>query len=592
MLSKLVNYSKFYRRIRLVRRLMNEVDRQASVLVPDEAEATIDRFAEKTAFLFEGETLTFGGFDARANRVANWALVEGFKPGDTIALVMENCPDYVAIWLGLSKVGVVTALINANLEGSGLAHCIAIVDAKAIIASGNQTDNVRAVLPVLAGAPTLWDMDGRSGSNFSKALDAASADRPERAHRAGRKGPDPCVYIYTSGTTGLPKAARITHARFRRVMRLPLPLADVTPDDIIYNSLPLYHITGGGLGVGATLFCGASMQIRRKFSASGFWDDVNESGATLFMYIGEFCRYLLNSPEHPKERSHTLRAGMGNGLRGDVWTQFVERFNVPTMRELCGSTEGNVNFLNFDGTVGAVGQAPRFLDNIIGTAFVKFDVETEEPIRDKNGFCQKCEVDEVGEVLGRIADTGRSSFDGYQDMAATEKKILTNVFKRGDRWFRTGDLMNRDALGYIRFVDRTGDTFRWKGENVATNEVADVLAKFEGVELANVYGVKVPHAEGRAGMAALTISQSIDYDALANHLNANLPAYAVPLFIRESKEADTTATFKFRKVDAVRAGFDPSKSDDPIRMLDFAKRTYVPLGDETFQSIVNGEMRL
>ncbi|MEL6520003.1 MAG: long-chain-acyl-CoA synthetase [Pseudomonadota bacterium] len=592
MLSKLANYSRFYGRMKGIRKLMSEVDNNTTTLVADEIEATVDRHRDKTAFIFEGQTQSFGAFEARANQVADWALKQGFKPGDTIALNMENCPDFVAIWFGLSKVGVVTALINCNLEGAGLTHCIEIVDAKAVISSGGQARNVQAIADGLKNPVTLWDMDGAAGSNLAEALQGCSEERPDTSHREPLTHFETCVYIYTSGTTGLPKAARITNARFKRVFRLAVPLGDITADDIVYNSLPLYHITGGGLGIGATVFAGAAMHIRRKFSASGFWDDVSESGATVFMYIGEFCRYLLNSSKHPKERSHNLRAGMGNGLRADVWEQFVERFNVPSMRELYGSTEGNVNFLNFDGTVGAVGQAPRFMDPVMGTAFVKFDVEAEEPIRDSKGFCQKCGPGEVGEVLGKIADEGRATFDGYNDKKATEKKILTDVFKKGDRWFRTGDLMTRDELGYVRFVDRIGDTFRWKGENVATNEVADILAKFDGIELANVYGVEVPNAEGRAGMASLTVKDTIDFGALAKHLSDNLPSYAVPLFIRQTREADTTATFKFRKVDAVKEGFDPSKVADPVLMFDPQAVTYVPLTAETFDSILSGSVRL
>ena len=592
MLAKLANYTRFIGRMSGFQKLLKEVDENFSVLVPDEVEETIDLHRDKTAFIFEGETMTFGEFEARSNRVANWALAQGFATGDAIALVMENRPDYLAIWMGLSKVGVVTALINSNLDGAGLTHCINIVGAKAIIASDTQAKNAEAVLTDLTGAPSLWDLSGAVGSDFEAALQASSEERPSRSHREHLTGSDTCVYIYTSGTTGLPKAAPIKHARYRRAMRLSIPLAEATPDDIVYNCLPLYHITGGGMGVGCVFRGGAAMHIRRKFSATGFWDDVHESGATLFVYIGELCRYLVNSPEHPKERSHKLRAGAGNGLRGDVWAQFVDRFNVPSMRELYGSTEGNVTFVNLDGKVGAVGQAPSFLDKTTGVAFVKFDVETETPVRNKKGFCIKCKPDEVGEVLGRIEDGGRGTFDGYSDKSATDKKILTDVFKPGDQWFRTGDLMSRDSFGYVYFVDRIGDTFRWKGENVATNEVADILSQFDGVELANVYGVQVPNTDGRAGMASLTVQGELDYAALAQHLTDNLPPYAVPLFIRENKEADTTGTFKFRKVDAVKEGFDPASVQDPLWVLDAKERRYTPLTADLHQAIVAGEMRL
>ena len=591
MFAKLSNYLRFIGRMRGVLKTMQVVEKKQSILLADEVEATVDAYRDKLAFLFEGEKLTFGEFDARANRVANWALTQGFAPGETVALVMENCNDYIAIWIGLSKVGVVTALINSNLEGDGLAHCINIVDAKAIIASGQQATNVQNILSDLQGSPTLWDADGAVGSDFAAALQEASDERPSRDHRAGRAGADTCLFIFTSGTTGLPKAARMSHVRLRRMMRVPIPLAEITPEDVAYNPLPLYHATGGVLGPGMALMGGATLHISRKFSASKFWDDVAESDATVFMYIGELCRYLMNTPEHPKERSHRVRAGVGNGLRKDVWSGFVERFKVSSMREFYSSTEGNVAFVNMDGTIGAVGQMPRFMDGTMGVAFVKFDVEAETPIRNKDGFCIKCDANEIGEVLGEIKGTGRSSFEGYEDKAATEKKILTDVFKKGDKWFRTGDLMSRDEYGYVQFVDRIGDTFRWKGENVATNEVADVISKFTGVELANVYGVQVPHTDGRAGMAALTVKGALDYSQLAKHLLESLPTYAVPLFLRENQKADTTGTFKFRKVDAVREGFDPGKVRDPIWVLDAKQSTYTPLTDAKYASILSGEVR-
>lgn len=592
MFAKLSNYVRFIGRMRGVLKTMQVVEKKQNILLTDEVEATVDTYRDKLAFLFEDEALTFAEFDARANRVANWALAQGFLPGDTVALLMENCTDYLAIWIGLSKVGVVTALINNNLEGAGLAHCINIVDTKAIIASGKQAVQAQAVVSQLKGSPSIWDMDGDAGLDFAAALDASSDKRPSREHRAGAKGADTCIFIFTSGTTGLPKAARMSHTRLRRMMRVPIPLAQIVPEDVAYNPLPLYHATGGVLGPGMALMGGATLHISRKFSASGFWDDVAESDATVFMYIGELCRYLLNTPEHPKERGHRLRAGVGNGLRPDVWADFIERFQVTSMREFYSSTEGNVAFVNMDGTVGSVGQMPRFMDGTMGVAFVKFDVEAEAPIRNKKGFCIKCDANEVGEVLGEIKGTGRSSFEGYEDKAATEKKILTDVFKKGDRWFRTGDLMSRDEYGYVQFVDRIGDTFRWKGENVATNEVADVISKFAGVELANVYGVQVPHTDGRAGMAAITAEQPLDYKALAEHLLANLPAYAVPIFLRETQEADTTGTFKFRKVDAVKEGFDLTRVSDPIWILDAKQSAYTPLTETKHQAIISGEVRL
>ncbi len=591
MILKALNYARFFKRIKVVLKLTGDVDETPNVLVPDEIESSVDKYSDKPCIIFEGKIWTYEDFDARANRLAHWAMAQGLNRGDTVALVLENCPDYPAVWFGLSKVGVETAFVNCHLEGQGLTHCIDIVDAKAIIASADQAQAANQILDKLKNKAELWDFDGNFGQDLEAKLEEMSSTRPDRKHRQDLTNDDVCAYIYTSGTTGLPKAAKLIHNRMRRAFRLPVVLVEMASDDRVYNVLPLYHITGGGLAMGGALFTGATTILKRKFSASDFWSDVSDQNATLFVYIGELCRYLLNTKAHPKETSHALRAGFGNGLRGDVWSEFVDRFKVPSMRELYGSTEGNVNFLNLDGKVGAIGQLPRFLDKKLGNAFVKFDVESELPIRDKNGFCIKCDVDEVGEVIGRISDEGRESFQGYHDKKQTEKKILRDVFEKGDRWFRTGDLMRRDGLGYVYFVDRIGDTFRWKSENVATNEVGDILSKFDGIDMANVYGVEVPGCDGRAGMASITLSKEIDFPELASYLKSALPPYAVPLFLRVRKDVDTTGTFKFRKVEAVKEGFDPKQVNDPLWFLDPDTKTYSPMAAENFERIAAKDYR-
>ena len=590
-LRKIKRDAIFAKRIFGILRMTKDIVPDSAVTVADEIEASVDRSPNSVAFVFEGHSTTYSSLDMRANQIAQWALNQGYQSGDTIALILENCPDYVAVWYGLSKIGVVTALINTNLEGEGLAHCVSIVDCKAIIASGVQAEHAHKILPKIGSAPKLWDFDGKFGEDFSDDLSSKSTARPDKKLRSHLRGSDICLFIYTSGTTGLPKAAKVTQMRARGVGRTAIALSGISGDDRVYNVLPLYHITGGGLGLIGPLHVGATIILRRKFSASAFWDDISENGATMFVYIGELCRYLLNAPRHAKENAHSLRAGFGNGLRGEVWRPFVERFNIPTMRELYGSSEGNVTFLNLDGTIGAVGQMPAWLDKKMGVAFVKFDVVEEIPIRDENGFCIKADIDEPGEALGRIGNDGRQSFSGYHDKKATETKILKDVFEPGDRWFRTGDLMRRDADGYVHFVDRVGDTFRWKGENVATNEVSDALSKYAGIALANVYGVEVPETEGRAGMAAITTEDGFDIVGLHAHLANHLPVYAIPLFIRIQSEADTTGTFKFRKVELVKEGFDIKQISDPIWFLEPADDEYSMLQASQVKTINEGEYR-
>ncbi|WP_108787192.1 long-chain-acyl-CoA synthetase [Erythrobacter sp. Alg231-14] len=584
--------AKFGLRLLRVLRLFGDLKPDDTRTIADDFEEVIDAHPNKVAFVFEGESTTYRQFEERANRVAAWTMSQDLKPGDVVALDLENCPDFAAIWFGLSKVGVASALINTNLEGEGLSHCIGIVDAKAVIAGGVQAARVKACLPNLESKPNLWDLDGEHGQNLSLAVKGQRATRPDRAVRQHLQGKDTALFIYTSGTTGLPKAAKITHLKIRGTARTSKALVRIEATDRLYITLPLYHITGGGLGLVGALSVGATIILRRKFSASEFWDDVADNNASLFVYIGELCRYLLGAPDHPKQNSHVLRAGFGNGLRGEVWSPFVERFGVPTMRELYGSTEGNVSFLNLDGTIGAIGQMPAWMGAKIGMELVKFDVVEEQPIRGPDGFCIRADVDEPGEVLGKITDVGRQSFSGYHDKKATESKILTDVFERGDKWFRTGDLIRRDANNYLYFVDRIGDTFRWKGENVATNEVADVMSKYPGVELANVYGVEVPGFEGRAGMAALTVADDFSMPGLAQHLRAGLPVYAVPLFLRIQPEAETTGTFKFRKVELVNEGFDPARTEDPIWFLKPDESEFSPLDQRIHEGITGGALRL
>jgi len=582
----------YVRNVIKVLRATKPLQPESEITLTDELESTVDAHADKPAIVFEGDTMTYLAFEERANAVAHWAIAQGFKPGDAVALMLENSPDYPAVWFGLSKAGVITALINTNLEGDGLAHCIAIVDAKAIIASGVQASRANAVAREGLDACTVWDFDGEAGEDFTAALASQPIARPDPSLRAGLRNSDTVFYAYTSGTTGLPKAARITHMRLRAMARFADFLGEVKAGDRVYTALPLYHMTGGVLGMAGPLFFGATVILRRKLSISEFWDDVADYGANKFVYIGELCRYLLNAPPHPRERAHAIKLGMGNGLRGEVWGPFVERFGVGEMREFYGATEGNVSFLNVDGTVGAVGRLPSYIEDRIGVKIVKFDVIEEKPIRGADGFCQIVDVDEPGETLGRIGSGGRDAFHGYHDKKATEKKILRDAFEPGDMWFRTGDLMRRDADSYVYFVDRIGDTFRWKGENVATNEVSDAVSKYPGVELANAYGVEVAGAEGRAGMVAMTVSADFDIGGLADHCRDRLPPYAIPLFIRIQPQAETTGTFKFRKVELVKERFDLSQIEDPIWFLEPGGDSYIRMDESHQDRLAASDYRL
>jgi fatty-acyl-CoA synthase len=410
-----------------------------------------------------------------------------------------------------------------------------------------------------------WIMGPANGDqrDLVQALKSCSQLPPDRSVREGMTAKDTCVFIFTSGTTGLPKAARMTHTRVQLYMRGFAGATDANKDDRIYVPLPLYHATGGICAIGAALLNGGSVVLKRKFTASHFWDDVVAENCTMFVYIGELCRYLVNQPEHPNERDHKIRLAFGNGLRAEVWETFMSRFGIPEVLEFYGATEGNVSMFNFDGKVGAVGRAPKWLRSRFNFRIIKFDVEAGEPVRGADGLCIEAAPDEVGECVGQIGHDARQLYSGYADKAASEKKILHDVLERGDAYFATGDLMRKDHDGYFYFVDRIGDTFRWKGENVSTSEVADALASAPGVKEATVYGVAVEGQEGRAGMASLVVGEGFDLKAFTDAVDAALPTYARPLFLRLQPEIETTGTFKYRKMDLVEEGFDPAMTKVP-----------------------------
>ncbi|HEX3346063.1 MAG TPA: AMP-binding protein, partial [Polyangiaceae bacterium] len=402
-------------------------------------------------------------------------------------------------------------------------------------------------------------------------------------------------YIYTSGTTGSPKAARLSHLRFLAIGDVLSVFVDATPDDVLYDVLPLYHTAGGVMLPALSLFAGATLVLRRKFSASAFWDDVRRYRVTGFQYIGELCRYLLAQPAKPDDRRNDLRFAVGNGLRPDVWPAFRDRFGIPRIHEFYGATEGNVVLMNLDNRVGAVGRV--LLKPISNARIIRYDVDRDAHPRDAKGFCVEAERGEVREMIGRLPFSKRMAlgrFEGYTSGADTERKVLHGVFRKGDAWFRTGDLMRQDARGYFYFVDRIGDTYRWKGENVSTQEVAELLAPFPGVQMANVYGARVEGTDGRAGMVALLLHEGTAFDGKSFYafVTERLPRYACPVFVRVQAEADLTGTFKLRKVDLQKQGFDPALVAEPLFARDDAARAYVPLTREVHADICGGKWAL
>jgi fatty-acyl-CoA synthase len=564
-------------------------------LFADVVEDWAKRQPDLPALLTENAILDYAALAKRINRYARWARSVGLAKGGTVGLIMPNGVDYVAAWLGVSRVGGVVALINTKLVGQSLAHCIDVAKPSHLIVSHELMTMLDSAAPHLKSVAEVWTHGDVLGAHEIDAALTAFDDGPLSTDERGDVTiGDRALLIYTSGTTGLPKAASISH---RRILNWGFWFAGLTgasPQDRLYDCLPLFHSVGGIVAPCSMLAAGGSVVVAEKFSASNFWHDIVRFDCTLFQYIGELCRYLLKAPPSEYENRHSLRLACGNGLRSDIWEDFQARFGIPRILEFYAATEGNFSLFNVEGRVGAIGRIPPLLAHRFPAAIVKVDAGTGSPLRNADGLCIACGRGEVGEAVGRIglADEGGGRFEGYTDADETEKKILRDVFARGDAWFRTGDLMQLDEKGFFHFVDRIGDTFRWKGENVATSEVNDAVRDAVGVVDATTYGVGIPGTDGRAGMSAIVANEGFDLTAFATHLAQRLPPYARPVFIRISSEIDATETFKQKKTQLARDGFDPAAISDPLYVAEPKSGAYLTLDQEVYASILNGAIRL
>lgn len=587
-------YIKFF--VKLLGR-SSKFDKNKSITVPDLIEEQVDKSPNKIAIEFEEKKFTYSQLDQEANKIANWAIEKGYKTGDVISLLMENKPEFIFIWLGLSKLGVTVACLNNNIKSKSLAHCITTSKSKSLIVSSELIDNYSSAEDLIeedlsvfiSGQPIQGfnNLDDDIGENFSK--------RPNKKDvRDKLINSQSIFYIYTSGTTGMPKASRFSHQKFIVGSGLQMYSLNMKSTDKTYMVLPLYHATGGVVGLGSTFLTGGTLVLKRKFSVEKFWEDCVNYEITTITYIGELLRYLISAKESPYEKKHKVRGIYGNGLRPDVWKVVQERFGINNIIEFYGASEGNISLTNVDSHYGSIGRIPPYAAKAMPTKIVKFDVENEKIMRNSNGFCIECENDETGECIGFIPEEDKFSgkFEGYTDEKATNKKILTDVFEKGDRWFSSGDLLKKDKQGYFYFVDRIGDTFRWKSENVATSEVSEAISTYPGIKEANVYGVLVPGEDGRAGMASVVIDDTFSLDNLYEYLSSHLPKYSIPVFIRIAEEIEITGTFKYKKTDLAKVGFDPSLVKDKLYVASSEKNTFVDLNDDLFQKISNREIKL
>ncbi|KAI7882824.1 acetyl-CoA synthetase-like protein [Lichtheimia hyalospora FSU 10163] len=569
------------------------------------------RFQEKASetpdrvfLIFENETYTYRQLEQASNQLAHWLLSQNVKPKDVVCMMHQNHPSFVVALLAISKIGAVPALINNNLSDQALLHCLQVTESRLFLFDPVYTQQVATMAAQARSLNmALYGYGEGYTDDFPMVtedmLASFSKEQPDDTCLHKVQPEDPAMLIYTSGTTGLPKAAINTHYRSNAISWTMSTFSQgLSANDTTYLCLPLYHATGLLVSFIATLMSGGKVVLARKFSASRFWNDISKYNITVFHYVGELCRYLANQPTHPLERKHKVRLIIGNGMRTDVWKPMRERFGIQNIFEFYGASEGLGGFINMctgELGTGAIGRQGTLLDILARDwTIVKIDPVTEELARDENGFCIKCKSGEPGELLCQINDKANRRFVGYyNNNKANEKKIARNVFTRGDAYFRSGDLIRYESTGYIYFNDRLGDTFRWHSENVATTEVSHVVGQYPGIAESNVYGVLVPHHDGRAGMAALVLKPGVDeldMDDFYSYLEKRLAKYAIPVFIRILPEMSSTGTFKQQKHGLREQGIDKVPEDQPLFWL--RGKTFVPFGKEELASVQQRKAKL
>ncbi|POA32011.1 MULTISPECIES: long-chain-acyl-CoA synthetase [unclassified Pseudomonas] len=549
--------------------------------------------------LLQGEVrLSYAQVNQWANRIAHYLIAQGIGKGDVVAIFIENRPELLVTVLAVAKVGAISAMLNTSQTRQALVHSVNLVAPAAIVVGEELVGVYSAIREQVAidTARTWWVADqdtsrdpGSVPAGFINLMLVSTdcpSDNPLSSQQVYLN--DPCFYIYTSGTTGLPKAGVFKHGRWMKTSAsFGLIALDMTPDDVIYCTLPLYHATGLCVCWGSAI-CGASgFAIRRKFSASQFWNDARKYQATTIGYVGELCRYLIDQPPSAADRDNAVLKMIGNGLRPGVWSEFKRRFGVNHICELYAASDGNIGFsniLNFDNTIGF---------SLMSWALVEYTHDSCTPIRNSKGFMQKVGKGRQGLLLAKIDD--KAPLDGYTDPQKTEKVVLHDVFEKGDRYFNTGDLLRSIGFGHAQFVDRLGDTYRWKGENVSTTEVENILLKHSHIAEAVAYGVEINNTNGRAGMAAITPAESLatlDFSELLSFARQHLPAYAVPLFLRVKVKMETTGTFKYQKTRLKDEAFDPRKTgEDPIYAWLPGSDTYVQVTEQVLADIHAGKFR-
>lgn len=555
---------------------------------------------------------TYRELHAQACQYAHFFLSRGVQKGDLVAFFLQNRPEFLIGWFALLSIGCAPAAINCNLTGDALVHCLKISGAKLVLVDEDgdclsRIEGSRSRLVQEMGMELLTLDD-----HLRARIRAFPTTEPPEELALNVKGDSPSILLYTSGTTGMPKGCAFTMARLYSgifMRRAALQDTEGPNGDRWYCCMPLYHGTAA-ICMFVCMATGVGVALGRKFSVRNFWSDVRDSDSTVIVYVGETARYLLAAPPSPAtDRNHRVRCMYGNGLRPDVWDKFRERFGVPEVAEFFNSTEGIFGLFNYDRgpyLTGCVGHHGLLMRLVLRNVYVPVAVDpaTGDVLRDpKTGFAVRAPYEQGGEILVAIPE--EAAFQGYwRNEAATGKKFLRDVFRKGDLFYRSGDALRRSSDGRWFFLDRLGDTFRWKSENVSTAEVAEVMGRFPGVHEANVYGVLVPNHEGRAGCAALQIEpaakDAFDFVKLARYVREKLPPYAVPVFLRVVDAPTHIHNHKQNKVPLREEGVDPEKvgtkvtegKSDRFLWLPPGKDGYVDFRSEDWQRLKAGDARL
>lgn len=556
---------------------------------------------DHVAIRYQTITYTYGELNQQANRLAHLMISQGIKTGDTVGILLENRPETLVAVLATVKLGAIASMMNTSQRGEVLLHSINLVTPKMMLVGEEMLENMATVeqqLPVELSTQLYYWRDAyhpehkghRDAPAHYQDIDLLCAEQSEEnpATTKDVKMHQPCYYIFTSGTTGLPKASVMSHYRWHKSMAgMGLASMRLKKDDVLYVSLPLYHNNALTVSLAAVLGAGACIAISRKFSVSRFWQEVRDYGATAFCYIGELCRYLLNKEPDAQDKNHKIRVIIGNGLRPDIWMEFKQRFGIHHINEFYGASECNLVFTNVFNLDKTAGFCP------LPYNIVEYDIDEDAAVRNKKGFMNPVKAGGTGLLITAVTD--KQPFEGYTDEEASNKKLFRDVFKKGDCWFNTGDMVLNQGYGHIAFADRLGDTFRWKGENVATTEVESVLMEYPDIEHAVAYGVEIPFTDGRAGMAALTLNKAaedVNWGALTRHLRDRLPAYAIPLFLRLREEEEVTGTFKYRKVELKKEAYHLDQLSEPVLVLPSKAPSYLQLESQTESQINSGEFAL